>query len=543
MVEVRVSRVAAETLGDEGVRMAANRQDIQVASDFSATIEVRCSRLAIEILSPEPSIMAVNRLDLQVASDFSNAAEVRASRISMEVLAGPDAASSVSRQDIQVASDFTAPVEVRCSRIAGEALARQGSAGPVIPVPLADDAFVFLHNWATAASMRTSFRTSVVASPDSGAEARRGLNVKPFRTLDLEWMVCDGLTLERLERLEVFLRRVTDQRFQVPIYMDQQELDASYISADDTIMVRTDQGRFFQGARVAIVQLDHCNQPISFSFHSIQTMTNASLTFDATLGVDIVAGSYVFPIMDCEVALEVSATYTTARVPVVKITVVEVPGPSQLPPLKSDNPSGASIAHDGRPVWFEEPDWTTGVTKGRSRQGSRNADGRADFVSVEGDRSRQTHKFVITGKRTDMWNALEFFETRRGRLRSFWHIDQDQYYNAVDLDPGGTFVGVSEIGDINDLIEESEAFGIVMADGSHYVSDVASILQILTVFRITMATGFPSGLQFADLHRTARARLVRFASDEFTETWTHTGYMTAGIDVIEVLNEQDFPII
>jgi hypothetical protein len=241
--------------------------------------------------------------------------------------------------------------------------------------------------------------------------------------------------------------------------------------------------------------------------------------------------------------LEVEANYLTARVPSLKMTVAEAPGASQLPSLKSDTPTGALIAHDERPVWFEEPDWSNGITKGRDRQGQRTSDGRADFVNLEADRSRQTHKFEITGTREAMWNALEFFETRRGRLRSFWHIDQDQYMALVDIDAGGTFVGITKGNlDLADIQEEFYAVGLVQKDGSHYVRDVSAISDILTVYRIDLGTNLPSGLLATDNLRFARARLVRFTSDEFTETWTHTGYMTAGISIIEVLNEQDFEL-
>ena len=81
-----------------------------------------------------------------------------------------------------------------------------------------------------------------------------------------------------------------------------------------------------------------------------------------------------------------------------------------------------------------------------------------------------------------------------------------------------------------------------MSDGSHYVTDVSNILSILTVYRVTFLNSLPAGLLVGDAHRVARARLVRFMSDEFVETWESTGYGTAGINIIEVLNEQDYPI-
>jgi len=545
MVEVRASRLAQEVLADEGDVGGVTRVDVQVgAISDDDTGEVQCSRMTVEVLAQEPDVASTTRVDVQVgALSDDDTGEVQCSRMAVEVLGAPLAEAAATRVDVQVGAlsdDDTG--EVQCSRMSIECLARQGSAGPVTPLALVDDAHIFLHNWATKAEMRTSFRNSVKPSPDSGAESRRGLSVKPLRSMKLEWQVGDDLTLEDLERVEVFLRRMTDQRFQVPIYMDQHELAASYSSSDSTIYLPTREARFFTGARIGIVQLDFCNQPVSFSFHTISDMTNSQLDLDATLGVDVAAGSLVFPIMDCEVALDVDANYSTARVSTVKVTVVEAPGASQLPPLKSDTPTGAELAHDGRPIWFEEPDWTSGVIKGRDRQGRRNRQGRADFVNLEGDRSRQTHRFTISGNRTEMWNALEFFETRRGRLRSFWHIDQDQYLEALAIDAAGTDVSIRAIGDLSDMQEEFDALGLVMEDGTQYVRDVSIIQEILTTFTIALNTNLPAGLDVNDVVRVARARLVRFTSDEFRETWTHTGLMTSSISVIEVLNESDFTV-
>jgi len=541
MVAVNTSRLNIEILGDEGTVCDVTREDVQVGANMDGTEEVRASRLSIEVLGEDPKQAGVTREDVQVAGEFDGTDEVQTSRLSIEVLAEEVAQAGVTREDVMIAGQFDATgAEIQCSRVSIEVLARQGSAGPVDPLALPDDAHVFLHNWATQAKMTSSFRTSVVHSPDSGADSRRGLTLKPFRTLDLEWMICAHIDLARLERIEVALRRLTDQRFPVPIYMDQRELDAAYDAADSTIVVDTTKARFFLGQRVAIVQVDKDFVPVSFSFHIIEGKSNNSLTFEDPLGVDVAAGSLVFPMMDCEVILEVEANYQTARVPVVKITMAEAPGASQLPPLRSDNPTGAEI-YNGRPIWYEEPDWVQGITKGRSRYGDRSDAGRADFVNAEGDRSRQVHKYVLTGKRDEMWNVLEFFETRRGRLRSFWHIDQDQYFETVDIDPTGTFISVAEIGDLADFQEEFEHVGIIMNDGMVYVREAVTIDQVLTVFRITMDDPIDINLDPADVARIARARLSRFESDAFTETWQHTNYMNCGVEIIEVLNEEDFP--
>ena len=86
------------------------------------------------------------------------------------------------------------------------------------------------------------------------------------------------------------------------------------------------------------------------------------------LGVDIAAGSYIFPVIDCEVALDPEISYSTARGARLKLEVREISGNSQLPALKSDTPTGAST-FDGLPIFNFEPDWAKGIKKGRSRQG------------------------------------------------------------------------------------------------------------------------------------------------------------------------------
>ena len=541
MVEVRASRVVIEVLAAEGSVTDTTRLNVSVAADHDAAVETQVSRQNIEVLGDEGDYMDITRLNVGVAAAFDDAEEVLASRLAIEVLGKPLLQTSTTRLNVGIAAAFDDIVEVQASRVAIEVLARQGSAGPVVPLALADDASIFLHNWVAKAELSTSFKNSVSYSPSTGAESRRGLSVKPFRTMKLEWMLgVNGIELSDLERLEVFLRRMGEDRFQVPIYKDQQELSAAHGSGVDTISVPTDKARFFPGARVAIVQLDPDYGPLSVTYHIIQSKTNNTITFDAALGVDIASGSLVFPLMDCEVMLEVKADYITAHVPRIRMTVSEVPGDSQLPPLKSDIPPNAEV-YDEKPIWFEEPDWSRAVTKGRSRHGTRSRSGRADFVSIEADRPRQTHRFQVSGGRDEMWDVLEFFETRRGRLRTFWHIDQDQYLEPVEIDASGLFVGVSEIGDIADFQEEFDYVGIVMDDGKVFVREAVTIQQILTVFRITMDLAIDLGLSAANVVRVARARATRFETDELTETWTHTGHMTSRISLIETLNEQDFP--
>lgn len=544
MVTVRVSRVVAETLADEGSVAGATRLDVDVAgATGEANAEAaQVSRVVVEVLAAEVPTASATRLDVDVAGATSeaNGGTVQASRLVVEVLAGEEREAAVTRLDVDVAgaTDEANGAIVRVSRLVGEALARQGTAGPVVPLALNEDSEIFLHNWADNAQMTSAYFNDVRYSPVTGAESRRGLRIKPDRFLRLQWIVNEEA---RLDRLEVFLRRITDTRFQVPIYMDQVELSTAYGSGVSTIDMNTRRGRYFIGARVVIVQLDACNQYASHSFHTISDLTNSNLTFTAALGVAVPAGSLVMPVMDCEVLLDHETRWSAAKTAVVTLEVQEVAGSSALPPLKSDNPAGFPTLY-GKPVFTFDPDWIQGMTRGRSRLGERYQQGKTELVFKAADRSRVTHDFLLTGDREEMWSLVEFFDTRRGRLRTFWLTDQERTFECAEIDASGNFVGIEELGNLADFNEEWDYVGIRFADGTEYVREVVTVQQVLTVFRLTVTPALPAGLDAAQVVRVARARPTRFETDELVENWFHTGYMSTRIRMVETLNERDAPI-
>jgi hypothetical protein len=255
--------------------------------------------------------------------------------------------------------------------------------------------------------------------------------------------------------------------------------------------------------------------------------------------------------MDCEVTLEAKAKQVTALNVAVTLEMTEVAGASQLPPTKSDNPSGAQT-FDDVPIFDYDPDWVDGIEKGRIRDGQKYRQGRTNRVYKAAARSRQWHKLDLTGlrapcasdSRSDVWRVVEFFDTRRGRLRSFWHIDHEYLWSVESFDPSGNFVGVSEFGDFTDFEAELEGgfVGIVMKDGTFYVREAVTVQQVLTVYRITVDPPLPAGLDPADVARIARARRSRFNSDELQENWKHTGYMGTSVEIVETLEEKDVEI-
>jgi hypothetical protein len=225
-----------------------------------------------------------------------------------------------------------------------------------------------------------------------------------------------------------------------------------------------------------------------------------------------------------------------------------VAGASQLPPVKSDTPSGGQTFEDV-PIFDYDPDWIQGIEKGRIRDGQKFRQGRTNKITTNAARSREWHKLNLTGlrgacadtARADVWRVVEFFDTRRGRLRSFWHIDQEQVWEIESIDAGGTFIGVNEFGDFDDFEAELEGewIGLVMKDGTMYVREAVTVQQVLTVYRITVSPDLPAGLDVNDVVRIARARRSRFDKDELEERWKHSGYMGTTVEIIETLEEKN----
>jgi len=545
MVAARITRQAVEVVSSEPTQARVGRLDAEVATLRTAanTVDrVRVSRMAVEVVSTPPTQAFIGRLDAEVATKSAEATTAVAARITrqaVEVVTQEVIRARMSRLDAEVATkatEATSVVPVRVSRMSAELVAREGSATTVAPLALASGIEVFLHNWVTAFVLRTRYVTDVSTSASTGAEARRGLVLKPERTMKLIWELDE---IDRMDRLLVILRKLTDERLAIPLYVDQKELNAEYLSSDTTVFFDTTRGRWFIGARVVIVQVDADGSYESHTFHLIQSKQTDRVTFTTSLGVNVKSTSIILPMMDCEVTLAVEMGKQTTCHGRVEMELSEVFGASQLPAVKADFPSGVNRFGD-YPIFDINADWIDGITVGRDRQGKEFRRGRTNVVSKSATRSRQTHRLSLTGNRDDMWRVVEFFDTRRGRLRAFFLIDYEFVWTPTDVDVSGNFVGVEDLGDFTDFQAEllGGFIGIVMKDGTMYVRNAVTIQQVFTVNRITVSPALPSGINVADIDRIARARFTRFSSDEMVETWRHTCYAGIELEFLEALEEK-----
>lgn len=536
MVQVNLTREQLETLAKTAAQAGLRKQGVEgvIQSDSSAT-QINVSREQLETLAKTLAQGGLRKQGVEAVLDAkSTVTQANVSRYQVEVLVRNGALAGVRKQGIEgvVRSDVN-PTQVNTSRHQFEILAKRGP-DPVIPLALVANADFFLHNWADELLMSSAFQTDVSFSPQTGAEDRRGLASKPARTISFRW---DRDETDRIDRVLVACRNMTEQQFQMPLYQDQVEAAVISAAGQAIVTMPTNRGRFFLGARVAIVHMSG-SQVGSVEFHAISNLTNISILLDANLTTAIAVGDLIIPMIDCEIELDVEETWEHQRLIEVKMEVSEVVGASQLPALATDTPV-ETPTYLSIPIFTAAVDWSQPITRGYSRIGSKYRRGRKDVVYTGASRARLTEKYALTGDRDYGWGVLRFAESRRGRLRSFFQIDQEFLWTIQDAT--GITINVDKLGQFADFnIALLDGYvGFELTDGTQIVRKVTNIQAFPSSWRITLTDALPFAITPSSVVRFTRARIVRQLSDSFDEHWSHSQYFAAQWSTLEVLREQE----
>lgn len=537
MVQVNLTREQLETLAKTAAQAGLRKQGVEgvIQSDSSAT-QINVSREQLETLAKTLAQGGLRKQGVEGVIDAkSTVTQTNVSRYQIEVLVRNGALAGVRKQGVEgvVSSASLSTTQVNTSRHQFEILAKRGP-DPVIPLALVTNADFFLHNWADEVLMSSAFQTDVSFSPQTGAEDRRGLASKPARTLSFRW---NRNETDRIDRVLVACRAMTEQQFQMPLYQDQVEATVVSAATQPIVTMPTNRGRFFLGARVAIVHMSG-SQVGSVEFHAISNLTNISILLDANLTTAVAVGDLIFPVIDCEIELDVSETWEHQRLIEVKMEVSEVIGASQLPALATDTPV-ETPTYLSIPIFTAAVDWSQPITRGYSRIGSKYRRGRKDVVYTGASRARLTEKYALTGDRDYGWGVLRFAESRRGRLRSFFQIDQEFLWTIQDA--AGITINVDKLGQFADFnIALLDGYvGFELTDGTQIVRKVTNIQAFPSSWRITLTDALPFAITPSSVVRFTRARIVRQLSDSFDEHWSHSQYFAAQWSTLEVLREQE----
>ena len=544
MARARISRIGVEVVGNAPVTAAAWRQSVQVAASSTAAnsgASVFASRVGVEVVADAPVTASVFRQSMQVAvsGDAANAgAAARVSRVGVEVLATISGLAGVSRQSLQVAAKSVfanTAAAARVSRVAFEVVADAPESITARDLP--EGFSVRLHDWTAPFKMESAYSTSIQQS-ETGAEKRRGLSGKPYRTVTAVWT---GTSRSESAAMDALTKRMCDARTAMPIYADQTPLTQTVgATATTTIYCDTTLRRFVIGGWVAIVEVDGRGHATgNCEFRKVASRASDSLELTSTVSSMSKGRWLVIPLLNCDQALEVSREHVTGDLMQSTIEVQESVGESAYPVSATGIPDGVNF-YGSMPIWPFDPNYRSTVKHDLSRDGAIEPVGRGRVVNATADRTRAVGGGSFLLQRADFWTALQFFDSRRGRLAPFLVIDQDSTARVAIVSDVGTYVDFTPGDDIDAFSEDLEYLGLVMKDGTRYARPVLSVVETFGVWRVTLEESLPAGLVVSDIRRAARARVCRMLNDAFVELWQTTTLCQVQLSFFELLREQEF---
>ena len=407
-----------------------------------------------------------------------------------------------------------------------------------LPTPLPN--FLF-GNWRTQVTMDTQFITDITDA-DTLAEARRGLLIRPRRTIRF---TLTGMSRQQSAGIQQDLLRHANDIVPVPIFQDQAILTGPTESATDKIPVDTTHGRWFVGARIVILKGD-VNAAISaVQYLTIATLDPAFIEVNEPLGDgEYVAGDFVIPTIDAQISVE------SQRIKVhtdfhgeVKFKAVEVTGVSALPRLSTTVPTEfflfpSGSGGDDRPIFDIPINYAQSVSESINRDGAKFSSGRGVIVFTRGARARFSFDFSILSQPDEAFQFLKFFDWAQGQLQQFWFPDHLSTLEPATANPPSSgFITVKQNGRLENLqdfldfvfIDQDLAFlgiGIVTTvgiDGSNWKINFSNIAQVSVIDPYV---------------RLASAHKVRFSNDKITEKWTTDELMSIQLRFKEVLQEK-----
>lgn len=394
---------------------------------------------------------------------------------------------------------------------------------------------IFSHNWDAQAKLESAYNTAITFASGSLSEERRGLIDRPYRTLFVRFM---GFDKFELNRLSMTAMRLCQQRFTpIPLFTDFSKVTAQ--SSGTTIYCDTTYRRFFLNARVMIHSWDAHRRPTAVEYGQIQTFDATSITLQAPLVGTFPAGSRVYPCIEAELALEpVDLNLISDECLDMAMTIKETVGSAALPSTIDGfaNPPGFQT-WNGRPIFDVPSDWSANLRSGIRREGEKNQVGRAEIVRADGPRAQFMHEMRLTLlTRAKFWKVLQFFDSRMGRLRSFYMVDPAAKFQANSILT--TNVRIKASGNIEDLQDFMSHVAIVMRDGTIYVRDVTSVTLDSGEWVIAFGSVIPV-VDITQVRKVTQAYLVRLRDDAMAEQWTTDEVCEVSLWGVEVLAEAD----
>ncbi len=162
----------------------------------------------------------------------------------------------------------------------------------------------------------------------------------------------------------------------------------------------------------------------------------------------------------------------------------------------------------------------------------------ADVSSGNNGRWYQSLTFSFC-ERENLWDLLQFFDSRRGRLLPFWTYAPVPFFEFDDIT--ATYVDVADTFDPADVASALTYVAVVLKDGTVEIRPVSGAAIVGQSIRISVSTNF-SPPAAADVDYVTMGMMCRFDSDVMQETWYNDENCDVTLPMIEVHEEQDHSV-
>lgn len=409
---------------------------------------------------------------------------------------------------------------------------------PADELALWEPAAIIQPDWSDVLEVESVWHTDI-RTARSTAEQRRIRRERPRLNLTTP---LPAIKRDDLMHAAMRIQRTTDARSLAPLWVDMTKLSSAVSSSATTLNCDTTYRRFFQGARVLIIETTNDTIPTTWEVATIDSLTASSITIASGLTNGYTAAARVVPLIEAEVGLSQSGNIITARAGRLPWIALERVGPMSLEPAAAvgSNPTGFDT-HDGLPIFaLEHVDWSDGLTLGFQRPGELSELGLAEVPDVHGDWAAMSVTVpVVALSREDAWAVKRLFDSRAGRAYPFWFCSPFTY--ELDAVSSTTRIDVDAAGVSADWNRRPYLY-VVETDGTAHVRQIDSVTRVNGIDRVTLTSAISPQLNDEDIRVVGWAILARFGSDALKERWVTDRTMLSELQVVELLNEKDVTI-
>lgn len=522
---------------------------VETVHDLQAdpNAELQVGRHRHDVLAEVPPAVKTTRFVIETLHDLQadSNAQLQVGRHRHDVLAEVISTVKTTRFVVETLHDLQPDpaAEVQFGRFSFDVLARRFLAPATCPVP----AFwrYFSHNFADQFEIESRYSTTISRGAQSLSEERTQRFQRPRRTVTVRWSE-KGLDDKRnLMDLMQIIRQFKTEEWMIPLSSHAGCITAG-ASATDTIVEGDFTLRpFFVGSRVAVVKIqgdrgDVQNDEgdlVGVHVSTIEDKINDTVfQLQDPLPFDVTADrAFLVPMICTHPRLQDTIDQHHCRLWNIEMEFEEHGGKTAIPPSADDLPENFDSYRD-LPILRPRHDYSNPLNIEIFQEGEQVEIGRGKSTFPRGATHRVKHRIRMIEEREKGWDYVRFFDTRRGRLRPFWMIDQEMLFTINNLQT--SFIEVTKLGDFDEFKKNSEFFGFMMKDGTCYVREIVTF-DDLASWRLTVADVLPAGLSAQNVVLAGRARPTRMQEDSFKTRWFHINAVQFEVRTISLLQEKD----